>query len=46
MKAGRAIRRAPGAIAVPALLAAAREHADGYVRFKALVLLTGFSDHA
>jgi len=44
MKAGRAIRRAPGAIAVPSLLQAAREHADGYVRFKALVLLTGFSD--
>ena len=44
MKAGRAIRRAPGAVAVPALLQAVREHADGYVRFKALVLLTGFSD--
>jgi HEAT repeat protein len=44
MKAGRAIRRAPGAVAVPALLEAVREHGDGYVRFKALVLLTGFSD--
>ena len=44
MKAGRAIRRAPGAVAVPALLDAAREHADGYIRFKALILLTGFSD--
>jgi HEAT repeat protein len=44
MKSGRAIRRAPGAVAVPALLDAAREHADGYIRFKALVLLTGFSD--
>jgi HEAT repeat protein len=44
MKAGRAIRRAPGAAAVPALLQAAREHADGYIRFKALILLTGFSD--
>jgi HEAT repeat protein len=44
MGAGRTIRRAPPAIAVPALLQAAREHADGYVRFKALVLLTGFGD--
>lgn len=44
MKAGRAIRRAPGAVAVPALLEAVREHADGYVRFKALVILTGFND--
>jgi HEAT repeat protein len=44
MKAGRAIRRAPGAVAVPALLDAVREHADGYIRFRALILLTGFSD--
>jgi len=44
MKAGRAIRRATGAVAVPALLDAVREHADGYIRFKALILLTGFSD--
>jgi HEAT repeat protein len=44
MKAGRAIRRAPEAVAVPALLDAAREHADGYIRFKALILLTGFGD--
>lgn len=44
MKAGRAIRRAPEATAVPALLEAAREHADGYIRFKALTLLTGFGD--
>ena len=44
MKAGRAIRRAPGAVAVPALLDAAREHGDGYIRFKALILLTGFGD--
>lgn len=44
MKAGRAIRRAPEATAVPALLDAAREHADGYIRFKSLVLLTGFGD--
>ena len=44
VKAGRVIRRAPGAAAVPVLLQAAREHADGYIRFKALVLLVGFAD--
>ncbi|MDH4067113.1 MAG: HEAT repeat domain-containing protein, partial [Acidobacteriota bacterium] len=44
MRAGRSIRRAPEQLAVPALLDAVREHADGYIRFKALVLLTGFAD--
>jgi HEAT repeat protein len=44
VKAGRTIRRAPPAAAVPALMQAVREHADGYIRFKALVLLTGFPD--
>ncbi|MEZ5287088.1 MAG: HEAT repeat domain-containing protein [Vicinamibacterales bacterium] len=44
MRAGRAVRRAPEQMAVPVLLDAAREHADGYIRFKALVLLTGFAD--
>lgn len=29
---------------MPALLHAVQEHADGYVRYKALVLLTGFDD--
>jgi hypothetical protein len=44
MLAARTIRRAPGAQAVPALLGAVHEHADGYIRFRALVILTGFSD--
>ena len=39
------IRRAAAAQAVPALAAGgAREHKDGYIRFKSLVLLTGFND--
>jgi hypothetical protein len=42
--AAQAIRRTPGAQAVPALLRAVSEHADGYVRYRALVLLTGFDD--
>ena len=42
--AARAIRRAPAATVVPALIAAATHHADGYVRFRALVLLSGFND--
>src|SRR5215213_7975108 len=44
MAAGRTIRRAPAAQAVPALLQAFSEHADGFIRFKALTLLTGFND--
>ena len=44
MRAGRTLRRAPAAQVVPALLQAETEHADGYIRYKALVLLTGFSD--
>jgi hypothetical protein len=43
-KAARLVRRTAPAQAVPALLEAAREHQDGYVRFKSLVLLTGFND--
>lgn len=44
MTAGRTVRRAPVAIAVPALLDAVAGHKDGYVRFRALVLLSGFND--
>jgi HEAT repeat protein len=42
--AARTIRRTASAQAVPALLQAAAEHADGYIRYRALVLLTGFND--
>jgi len=42
--AARTVRRAPPAQAVPALMEAAAGHADGYVRFRALVLLSGFND--
>jgi HEAT repeat protein len=43
-QASRTIRRAPAAQAVPALVDAAAGHKDGYTRFRALVLLTGFND--
>lgn len=42
--ASRAVRRTAAAQAVPALLQAVGEHTDGYVRYRALVLLTGFND--
>jgi hypothetical protein len=42
--AARFIRRTPPSQAVPALLRTAEGHADGYVRYRALVLLTGFND--
>ena len=44
MNASRTVRRAPGALAVPALVHAVAEHTDSYVRFRALVLLSGFGD--
>ncbi|HUF23059.1 MAG TPA: HEAT repeat domain-containing protein [Vicinamibacterales bacterium] len=43
-EASRVIRRAPPAQVVPALIEAAANHKDGYTRFRALVLLTGFND--
>jgi HEAT repeat protein len=42
--AGRLVRRTAPAQAVPALLKAVADHRDGYVRYRALVLLTGFND--
>jgi HEAT repeat protein len=44
MTAARTVRRSPAAQAVPVLLQAVSDHADGYVRFRALILLTGFND--
>ncbi|HZT77594.1 MAG TPA: HEAT repeat domain-containing protein [Vicinamibacterales bacterium] len=42
--ASRLVRRTPASQAVPALMQAVSDHADGYVRYRALVLLTGFND--
>jgi HEAT repeats len=44
MNAGRTVRRADSSVAVPALLDAVATHKDSYVRFKALVVLSGFND--
>jgi HEAT repeat protein len=44
MSASRTIRRAQSSQAVQALLQTVAEHGDGYVRYRALVLLTGFND--
>jgi HEAT repeat protein len=43
-RAAQVVRRAPGLMAVPALLQATGEHADGYVRYRALVLLSTYAD--
>ena len=42
--ASRTVRRTVPTQAVPALLQTVAEHTDGYVRYRALVLLTGFND--
>jgi hypothetical protein len=42
--ASRTVRRTESTQAVPALLRAVAEHRDGYVRYRSLVLLTGFND--
>jgi len=42
--AARTVRRVPATQAVPALLQAVSDLSDGYARYRALVLLTGFND--
>jgi HEAT repeat protein len=42
--AARTVRRAPAATAVPALVRTVSSHKDEYVRFRALVILSGFND--
>jgi hypothetical protein len=42
--ASQTIRRTPAPQAVPALIEAVRAHNDGYVKYRALVLLTSFND--
>jgi HEAT repeat protein len=42
--AARTVRRSPADQAAPVLLQAVAEHKDGYVRFRSLILLTGFND--
>lgn len=44
MTAARALRRAPVATVAPALIEAVSHHTDGFVRFRALVLLSGMND--
>jgi HEAT repeat protein len=42
--AARIMRRAEPAVAIPALTQAVKGHADQYVRYRALVILSGFND--
>jgi HEAT repeat protein len=44
VNSARLVRRSPAAQAVPVLLQAIADHKDGFVRFRSLVLLTGFND--
>jgi HEAT repeat protein len=44
MKAAQTIRRAHASVATATLTDAVSSHADGYVRFRSLVLLAGFND--
>lgn len=44
MNASRTVRRAAAASVAPALIRAVESHKDQFVRFRALVLLTGFND--
>jgi HEAT repeat protein len=44
MNASRTLRRAPASAVTPALIRAVESHKDQFVRFRALVLLTGFND--
>ena len=44
MNAARAIRRAPAAEAVPALMAAVRKNPDEFVRYRAFIVLSSFND--
>ena len=44
IQASRTLRRAPAAAVAPALIRAVESHKDQFVRFRALVLLTGFND--
>ena len=46
MDAARTVRRADAAMAVPALIEAVNSHADGYVRFRALVAALGLQRSA
>ena len=44
MAAARTVRRAAAGAAIPALRRAVSSHADQFVRFRALVILSGFND--